>query len=431
MISGRLLLSCSLALLAILCACEDEDMELPLVSVLSPSVNATFSVFDTLTVAYQASDNRVVTQVTVCLVNDDFIPVTGQVSHTIDKVSHSGTAELVIDDRQLVSGRYFVMVTASDGTNDRSAFVEVTVNEYPLFRRGVFFADMNAAGQGTVFQVDSIFSSVSLFHSPGQDLARISVTSFNDRITIVGHRGAGIMQYDLISTGQRWSASAANQPPAPTYHDMVTYGSQIFASLYTRELRAYSIEGALILNRQFEYDRPHTLHADDRHVFVELREIGGGQQRLLVLRQHNFSEKWLVALPIEIVAFCSKGADEVFIFGNDGPQARVLLYNAETNGWWEPRQLPQGRILHAVKGQDQVYFLAMESGLYRYTFSPNHLSVVRPGIIYQRLRHDRADGLILGADRGTLDVISEQNGMLLTSVQHTDSITDIDIRYSK
>jgi hypothetical protein len=425
----------SVTLLAIcgtmLSACAERDTDPPLITVFTPQENAPFAVLDTVPVAYQVTDERIVESVTVKLVNQNFIPVSGQVTQTIGKASHNGFAELIIDNRQLESGKYYVLLTATDGTNDRNAYRSVHVAALPFERRAVYFADMQTQGNSGIYKVDSLFSSITPFISGGQDIGRVLVHSADNRITLAGIKGTGITQYDLLGSGQRWATSANNQPPAPTFHDMATDGKNIFLSLFTRELRGYSMNGALILNRQFEHDRPHTLYADDQHLLVELREVGGGQNRLMVLRQNNFSEKWLVTLPMQTVAICPRTSSEVFIFGNDGGQARVLLYNTETNGWWEPRQLPSGRILHAVKGDGQTYFLALESGLYAYTYSPNYLNTLRAGEQLQRLRFDRADALLMGASGNSLKVIAPQNGAVIATMSHTDSITDLDIHYTK
>lgn len=412
-------------------SCDDKDSEPPLINIVTPQENASFSVFDTIAVTYQASDDRVVESVSIKLVNLDFIPVSAPVTQHIGKAEHTGGAELVIDDRQLESGNYYVLVTATDGANDRNAYLRVHVAAYPFERRAMFFSDMNTVGQGSIYRVDSLFSGIALHATPGQDIGRLLVSSASDRLTVAGSQSTGIIQYDLEGNTQKWSASAINQPPAPTFLDMVAHGTGLFISLFTRELRGYSLDGALILNRQFEHDRPHTLYADEQHVLVNLREIGGGQSRLLVLRQDNFSEKWSVALPMEIVAFCRHSSTEVFIFGNDQGQARVLLYDTGTNGWWEPRQLPPGRILHAVKGEGQTSFLALESGLYAYTYSPNYLNTLRAGEVFQRLCFDRADALLIGAMGNSLKVIAPQQGTVVAALNHTDSITDLDIRYTK
>jgi hypothetical protein len=134
---------------------------------------------------------------------------------------------------------------------------------------------------------------------------------------------------------------------------------------------------------------------------------------------------------MEIAAICRRSGSEVFIFGNQDGQAKVLLYDAESNGWWEPRQLPQGRVLHAVKGEGQTYYLALESGLYAYTYSPNYLNSIRTGEVFQRLVFNRAERLLLGAKGSSLLVMAPQQGAVLSELNHSDSITDLDIRYTK
>lgn len=412
-------------------ACADKDAEPPTVEITVPVEYASFKVLDTLEVYYSATDDREIVSVTVKLVNTDLIPVAAQVQQTVGKPTHSGFAALPVTDRQLESGNYYVMVTATDGVNERSAFRLIRLEALPLARRAVYVSDSRANGQGGLNRIDSLFSSITPLLLPGQDIGRVWVNSANDRITISGSRSSGMMQYGLSNLSMTWGASIPSQSNALAFHDMTGQGNDVFVSLFVRELRAYSNNGALILSRQYDYDRPHTLFADANHLFVELREVGGGQRRLQVLRRMNFSEKWIVSLPLHVVAICPRNASEVFIFGNDAGQGRVLLYDTGNNGYWEPRQLPEGPVLHAVQGDGQNWFIAHSTGLYHYTYNPNYLNLIRPGAVYQRLRFDRADGLLLGARGNTLDVLTVNAGNLVATLAHTDSITDFHIHYTK
>ncbi len=412
-------------------SCEEKDSTPPNVEITAPSEYASFAVLDTLEVFFTVFDDREVETVTVKLVNTDLITVSAQVQQSVGRPSFNGFASVPITDRQLESGNYYVMVTASDGVNERNGFRLIRLEALPLARRALYITDNRGAGQGGLSRIDSLFSSITTVVMPGQDLGRVWVNSAQDRITVAGVRSPAINQYRADGLGLAWSAGVPSQSNAPAFHDMTGQGNDIFASLFTRELKGYGLNGGLILNRIYEEDRPHTLFADAQHLFVELRGTGGTQRRLQVLRRNNFSEKWIVSLPLEVVAFCTRNASDIFIFGNETGQGRVLLYDTGSNGFWEPRQLPQGRVLHAVKGEGQNWFIAHENGLYHYTYSPNYLNLIRPGMLYQRLFFDRADGLLLGARGNSLDVMTGLMGNVVANLAHTDSITDVHIHYTK
>ena len=109
----------------------------------------------------------------------------------------------------------------------------------------------------------------------------------------------------------------------------------------------------------------------------------------------------------------------------------MLLYNVENNSYWEPRLLPPGKLLHAVKGEGQTYFLAHESGLYSYTYSPNYLNQIGAIDAYQLLCFDRADGLLIGASGNEVRLIAGMQGDVVATFAHSDSIVSLDIHYTK
>jgi len=430
MFTSRFLLLLFL-LSVLLFSCENEDNEPPSIEIISPSETAQYQVYDTIPVYYHVSDDRIVESVTIKLVNQDFIPVSGQQTKTIGAADFSGFEALVVDNRQLPTGTYYVLITATDGTNDKNAYVEVRVQEFPFALRAIYFADANSSGQNSIFRIDCLFTSVTPFVSIGQDVRKLSVNSMYDRLNIAGYMDGGIVQYDLAGQGIRWSASASMQPPAPTFLDMTSAAGNVYVSLYNDEIRGYTNDGALILNLQTLGDRPHTLYADENHLFVERRQIGGTFNTLFVYRVSNFFQKWELNLPMHVVAFCARTATELFIFGNYNGQAKVLLYNVENNSYWEPRTLPLGKLLHAVKGDGQTYFLAHENGLYSYTYSPNYLNQIGAGDVYQHLCFDRADGVLIGATRNEVRVIAGVQGAVVATFAHSDSIVSLDIHYTK
>jgi len=412
--------------------CKEADEMPPMVTVISPNELAQFSVYDTIPVHFSVSDDRVVEQVTIKLVNTEFIAVGAQVTQQIGKEQFDGHADLVVDNKMLEAGNYFVLVTATDGTNERNAYREVRVNALPFARRAIYFGAVNALGQGSVCKIDSLFSGIQQVFQAGQDVHRVCVDSQRDRLAVSGRFDGGIVQYDLVSGSVRWTASAVPQLPAATYQDMVCHKGDLFVSLHEYEIRSYTADGAMVLNRLTDSDRPHTLFANNTHLLVERRQNGTSVTRLSVYRNGNFSLKHELNLSnMQIVAFCERNANEVFIFGNLNGQAKVWLYDMESNGYWEPRQLPEGRLLHAAKGEGQTYFLAHSTGLYHYTYNPNFLNTIRPNVPYQRLVYDRADGYLFASKGNTLDVIAGQQGALVTTFAHADSIVSMDIHYTK
>lgn len=415
----------------LLAACDDADSEPPAIDIIAPTEFSQYHVYDTIGVHFSLADDRMVENFSLRLVNEGLISVIGQVSGVVGKTQHEGFAELVIDNRQLESGKYYVLVTASDGTNDSKLYREVFVNGLPFKRRAIYIADAGTDGTGALHRIDSLLSSIELYSMSGQDIRKVSINSALDRLNVLGKNSGGLMQYDLATGQLRWTASTSTQPQAATYHDMATHAGQVFVSLFDKRLRVYSENGVQQLELLTENDRPFTLYADDAHLLVERRQNGTAQNRLFVYRSNNYSYKHQMALTMQLVAICERNGNEVFLFGNENGQAKVWLYNVEANSYWEPRQLPEGRIYHAVKGSGQSYFLAHESGLYHYTFNPNFLNNIRPSMQYQYLCYDRADGLLLAAKGNSLDVMVGQNGAVMTTFAHTDSIVSMDIHYTR
>jgi hypothetical protein len=133
---------------------------------------------------------------------------------------------------------------------------------------------------------------------------------------------------------------------------------------------------------------------------------------------------------MDIKAICALQNHEVLLFGNNSGQARVLHYDIGSNGYWEPRQLPNGILSDAVKMEGLNFAIAHEDGLYTYTYNPNFLNQI--GMLsYQDICFDVDNATIVGASHNVLEEIYPINGAIINSFVQGDSITSIDIHYTR
>jgi hypothetical protein len=161
-----------------------------------------------------------------------------------------------------------------------------------------------------------------------------------------------------------------------------------------------------------------------------MKLIGGNSHHIFVYNMQSNSLLWQLEIPMDIKAICALQNHEVLLFGNSSGQARVLHYDVGGNGYWEPRQLPIGILSDAVKMEGLNFAIAHEDGLYTYTYNPNFLNQI--GMLsYQDICFDVDNATIVGASHNVLEEIYPINGAIINSFVQGDSITSIDIHYTR
>jgi ubiquitin C-terminal hydrolase len=83
-----------------------------------------------------------------------------------------------------------------------------------------------------------------------------------------------------------------------------------------------------------------------------------------------------------------------------------------------------------VQGHGEVYYIAQSDGIYSYTYYPNFLNLIVPGVVATELRYDD-DRHVLLAAVGNSIVEYSLAGNVLATHQLSDSVVSFDVHYTK
>jgi hypothetical protein len=418
-----------LSVLVCMASCRKKDTVAPFVVIEVPLEGTYYDVFDTISVVITASDESDLQSVSAKIVDSNFIPIGQSYPINVNANTGVGGAELILSDKLLPTADYYVLVIASDGANQSREFRKIRINAIPKKRRAIYFADSDNA-QGSIWKLDSLFQSAGLWVNPGQDILKLCVNSLTDKLTMIGEFSIGMVNYRLQDASVNWMDQVFSAAQTQRYNDLACYQNAIYTSIFDKEFRAYNHAGGLIWNAPTGNHRPGLIYVSADYTVVEMDLTGTQENSIFVYNTATQALLWQLVLPFDVIAICPYRNDEVFIFGNEGDQARVFHYDIGDNAYWEPRQLPFGRIADAVKMEDFQYAIAHQDGLYAYTYSPNYLNLIRAGVVYQDVCYDLDRGTIIGASGSNLEEVSSI-GQLINSVTHSSPIKSFDIHYTR
>ncbi|MCB9204353.1 MAG: hypothetical protein H6603_05175 [Flavobacteriales bacterium] len=415
-----------MAVFAVLPSCTKKDEVPPSVTISSPFNGAEYNVFDTIQVSFQIEDETALVSASAEVLSQDFYPITPKTNIT----NYNGSAQVILDDKLIESGEYFLVVNASDGTNDSREFVEIRINAIPKVRRAVYVATSSGSGQDAVWQVDSLLQQYISWSQPGQDVLKVCANSAYDKLALIGRLSTGLKVYSLPFGSLDWSDDVFNVSQTERYQDLICNQNSFFASIYDREIRGYTLSGALIKNFPTGDYRAETLFRYENTLLAEMNLVGDDRHFLNVYYESTMALLNQVDFDMDIVAIVSLQGDEVLVFGNNAGQAKVYHYDIGENSFWEPRQLPVGKVYDATRTEGVRVVFTHDDGVYTYTYSPNFLNLLRSGSAYRQVHFDVDNGAVLSASENILEEIS-QSGQLVSTVVLPDSIVSFDIHYTR
>ena len=412
----------------VLASCDKKDEIPPNVTFVLPLVGQTYNVYDTVHVRIEAIDETGLSHVYAQIVDDSFIPIGASVSINISPSTNTGSAEIVIDDKLLLTADYYVVASASDGVNESRGFRKIRIVALPKERRAVYFSTAGQANQ--IWKVDSLFDNSLSWVQPSEDVLKLCVNSQEDRITTVGNISPKTISYDIHSKTQVWSDQTASVNQVQRYTTITCFENTTYTGLYDKEVRSYGLNGVLTMNELTGNYQPKVIFAEKDYLLIAMDLIGGNSHHLFVYHRQTKVLLWQQLIPMDIKAICSLQGDEVLLFGNDESQARVLHYDIGDNGWWEPRNLPSGTLSDATQMEPGNFAIAHESGLYSYTYNPNFLNMLSADN-YQDIVFDVDNNTVVGASQNVVNEVSIVNGATINTISQTDSITSLDIHYTR
>jgi hypothetical protein len=122
---------------------KDSDEQPPTIEVFNPVKNTSYNTFDTIFVKALLKDEKNLTFASVELLDANLSPAGNPISKTLNTPEFNMNVALVIDNIHLTTGKHFLLVSASDGTNTTNNFTELHINGLPLITKGYMVYETN------------------------------------------------------------------------------------------------------------------------------------------------------------------------------------------------------------------------------------------------------------------------------------------------
>lgn len=406
---------------------KDKDAIPPVVSVTAPAENNSFAVFDTIKVSAEISDESQLTSVSIQLLQENLTPAQSPYRKTVNEKNYSLRSDYIIYDAELPSAVYFLKISASDGENETREYIKIHISEPAARNRGIFIISTPFVSVVNVTFLDSAFNAEP-FLTRNCDYISGCVSSKYQYINLLGESLCGLTSFRINDKMAQW-----NEPPmgSSSFFTHLDFYNEISYVCYNLgNIRGFDKNGALqfsaVSNAEY-YPLKTFLYKDA--LFVEEKEVSGDNRRLSMFYSTGSYARSAPVL-LEIVAFAGKDDNNIFLFGNENGQGKILIYNISENQTWSPYSV-QVAFKDAVQINQNTCLVALPDAVYKYDYSPvNFIKFIDQAGV-EKLKYDQVNNVVLASGGNMLGIYNSSNGQQLKSYLHSEPIKDFHLLYNK
>ena len=424
--------SCYLVILAciLVFSCKKKDTDPPSIIVNYPYENQSFTVYDSISVEAVIQDNKEVTSVDMVLTDQNFVPVLKTFSYYPNKAYYELRTSYIIDDINIPSGNYYLLIKASDGSNTKNRYIKILINEAP--KRLKYIAIITKNGSTTnILKVDSI-NNITTLKTLTSDYCGSAVNSRYQQIYLAGSIINNIEVFSLPDMQILWTVQSMPDPPTPYFENIYLDKNNLFVSFRQNKFNVYNQDGAnissTILNNGMVISK---FLSQQNYLITEQYQIPLGIRKIAVYYPVSYSLFQELNMDFEVVDFFQKNSDNVYITANKNGQGIFKIYNITTNGVWQPLNIPTGKIFSSCQINSNDLLIAKTNEILLYQYSNTNLVTFRSGINAFKIKKEEISNTVFCCDDKNIYIFTYPNGGLLNTINFNDSILDFHFVYNK
>jgi hypothetical protein len=423
----------ALVLFSFSCKKAETDELGPVVLFNTPTENQPFNVYDNISINATISDETAITFVSVSLVNAQYIPVLSAVALPVSSPSMTINKQLYIDNIQITTGTYHLLVTASDGVNESRSYQKIHIIEAPRVLKSIFVISSSSTATTSYSTIDSEFTSLTPYHTFSGDYLASAVSNYSQQVYRCGNYTGAFEAMDLEFNTTKFSVPAFAST-SPYFTAFYSNETTCYVARYDGAILGYDNAGVVVYNSMSVpgYYVASMSYCGNQMVTVEKDKLAP-ISKLITYYPTGVPEKECL-ISQDVVAFCEKDINNLFVFGNVNGQGVIQLFDKINNNLWNPYPyaLPTGTISSAVKIDENTYLLSHSNGtIYKYNYSTASVTAYLSGYTAVKLKFDALNNHLIVAEANTIHAFNYATGSIVHSVPVSETVLGVELLYNR
>ncbi|MCU0436156.1 MAG: hypothetical protein MUC87_22055 [Bacteroidia bacterium] len=423
-----------LLVLVVLWSCRRQnDEEPPRISFIQPAAGINVSAFDTLRLVIKVSDNEMLSECGIRVVNSALVPVFPEVVQSLSGREDTVRMNYVLNDARVPSGTCYIEVRVSDGPNNARQYRQIQFAEAPLQLLGLCYATQNTSNQTGIYRCDTSWQPQLISQQPGV-CSDVAVSNWWQQV-YMSTGNSGILRAEpLENTASSWQVNIPQGPPT-AWSSIYEHNRRIWAAQFGDELiRAFDQAGTSVYNVACGAGmRPYKLGGTGRYVVAAEHDAPQAVKQLEVFDILTGAAIHFYPLTIDVVAIEPVDSVSVFVYGNSAGQGYAYLYNCLTNTAWQPYTIASGlEVRGACRVDGNTQLLSMSNGtVQKFTLNPlgmiPWLTATQPG----KINYDVVNNQVFIADGTSIGIYQYTNAQWVRSINTTLPVVNFELWHNR
>lgn len=421
-----------LVLLFISCK-KNKKNDPPVITISSPYQGMQMAVTDTIKVIGEITDDKLISHISIYLIDVNLAKVSDAVDLNPDKNSFHLAEDYILSNQSIPTGKYYLVVEATDEKNNVKKFIELNIAETPKKVTGLLVTCVSGL-LSAVYKTDKNLSGSNLLFSVGEPIVK---TTFSARYQLVYCflSSGRVIAYNLRTNSVEWNEiSALSCGGSNCIFAGVCNNDIGFAAGNNQKIIGMDRLGAtqFLVTLPGAY-RANSLYGQDDHLLAFSNATGTIDTAMYDYSISSKSARFTYQLRESFVAGFKYDNEKCILFtmGNNKPKVTLCDFNAHS--LYNPHPLDSGRLNDATQIDAGTYLLAYNHKISRYSYTLGGLLdfLNEPGVT--KIAYNSLDNQVFTLSGNTLKQYNYSNSGLgfLQANNSISNISDFLIIYSK
>jgi hypothetical protein len=413
---------------------KEKDNIYPIINIESPSDLSQFKVLDLVKIKATISDDKIIRTVSIGLYDyDRNEPVCPLKYFKPNSNLFELNTNYSISDSLIDTDRYYLKVTADDGENTESEFVELQISGIRRKSLGPIVATRKSFSTKLYSLENGINKNV--LTTFGNDILDIAVNSYHQQLWVIGKNINRIVSYNLKRNKIEFDQSEHVNGLLDPFSDLICYDKKMYIALKTGEIKAYTH----YFNDVFTYHSnnsgvyPSKLFFNDVFLLINENGFNPNTFQSLAVFQKSGAVKSAVSTSGKFLGFGTDDSDNPLIFSQSGSELIINRYLTDLSV--KQVYLKRFGVIYSdcQALEDNFYLLFGDNGLSIFNPKTGYRNVITSNTTgnYRTVAFDDINNELFIGQGNTLNVYSFPIGNFIRQILFDEPIVAVDIRFNK
>jgi len=345
---------------------KESDTYSPQITITKPYENQQFIVGEEISVYVEICDDRMLEYIDVSITDENFVTAFHGGTYYPENNCYTLNNYIEIDDMQLLTGNYYILIKASDGVNETKKFLKIHIAAAPK-KINYFLVVTKNENNLSVYKIDSA-NIVTLAKTIISDYCGSAVSSDAQQFYVAGNYMGNISVFSLSDWQQQWSIPVIVNPPFPYFEKIDVHASQLYVSYRDGKFEIYNQTGSIITSRVIENgEYPLKFLPFNNYLITYEISPDGLQKHLIAYHVPSMTIYKKILINFEIQDIYPFDNDNCLLFCNNEAQGIIKLFTL-SSGDVTNKTIHSGIIRNVTRISSSDYLFVSDNAIWYYNY---------------------------------------------------------------